>query len=512
MGSLLAIINTVTDYQKQGQLQTELLGIFILSCATFLLAKSRALNTTARVVEDLLDRTRVRLADRIRRADLSRFEAFGKGIEAGIARDMQTLSEAGTMIIHGASSGVMLVFSALYVAFLSQTAFLVVVMLFGSAIYFFRQSQRSSAGILRGAIQADSAFYDALAHLLGGIKEVKLSTARGADLQNNYLVPRSAIARELRVSSSRRFNAGTNVTNLFFYLLLGILVFVFPHNVETSQIAAKVISTIIFVGSAIEIVLKALPMMTKANMALETLDALERNLLEADEEARPAPATSPRFASRIECRTVSYSYFDQDGKETFNVGPLDLEIRRGETLFVVGGNGSGKTTLIRLLARLYEPRSGVITWDGRVVDRSNLAEYRNLFGIIFADFHLFDRLYGMGDIAAEPVEAMLADVGLGQKTRFEEGRFTNLDLSTGQRKRLALVGTLLEDRPIWIFDELAADQAPDFRHRFYEELLPAWKALDKTLIIVTHDDRYFGLADRLISMEEGHIIRSEQRQ
>ena len=253
MGALMAVINTVTDYQKQEQVQTELLGVFILSCAIFIYTKSHALTTTARIVEDLLDRTRVRLADRICRAELSRFEMIGEGVEAGIARDMQTLSEAGTMIVHGASSGMMLLFSALYVAFLSITAFLVVISLFGSAIYFFRRSQRLSAGIVRRAIAADTAFYRALGHLLGGIKEVKLSAARASDLQHNYLVPRSAIARELKVSATQRFNAGTNVTNVFFYLLLGILVFVFPENVETSRIAAKVISTIIFVGSAIEI-------------------------------------------------------------------------------------------------------------------------------------------------------------------------------------------------------------------------------------------------------------------
>ncbi len=512
MGSVLAVINTVTDYQKQTGVQLQLLAVFVLGCAVFLIGKSYALNATTRVVENLLDCTRARFAEKLCRARLADFENFGEDIRVILPRDTQTLSEAGSTIVHGASSAVMLIFSALYVASLSIYAFLITLALFGSAVYFYKQSQRLSGEILRQAGLAEIEFYATLRHLLGGFKDVKLNTARGDDLYRNYLSKRSVISRYYKIESARRFHAGANVTNIFFYALMGTLVFGLPENLESAQVAAKVINVIIFVGSAIEIVLRALPMLAKANLAIENLERLEGRLDRADEQAIVfGPTRSPALASAIECRMLSYSYLDADGKELFTVGPFDLTVYAGELLFVVGGNGSGKSTLIKLLARLYEPRTGVVLWDGRPVDQRTLTDYRSMFSAIFADFHLFDRLYGLGKVDAAEVDAVLNEMEIQHKTSYTDGRFTSLDLSSGQKKRLALVTILLEDRPVWVFDEWAADQDPAFRRHFYETLLPRWRARGKTLVVVTHDDRYFHVADRVVVMEEGRIVRENSR-
>lgn len=510
MGSVLAVINTVTDYHKNVPAQLTLLGIFVFGCGVFLYCKSYALNTTSRIVEAMLDRMRTRIAEKIRRAGLSEFEGLRGTVAVTLPRDTQTLSEAGTTIVNGSSSAVMLLFSALYIASLSLYAFVITIALFGSAVYFYKQSQLRSADILREAVRADAAFYGTFGHLLNGFKEVKLSTARAGDLFDNFLVQQSARAHKYRVASARRFNAGANVTNIFFYLLMGALVFGLPNNLETSEIAAKVINVIIFVGSAIEIVLRALPMLAKANFAIENLEELERRLDAADEKAATIDeAAAPELKESIVCRTLSYSYYDAEGKAMFSVGPVDMEVRAGEILFLVGGNGSGKSTLLRLLVRLYEPRTGAMLWDGKLVDPSNLVEYRNLFSGIFSDFHLFDRLYGLGGVDPGTVDALLERMELSHKTVYADGRFSKLDLSTGQRKRLALMTTLLEDKPVWIFDEWAADQDPTFRRYFYEQLLPEWREQGKTLVVVTHDERYFHVADRVLAMEEGRIVEVE---
>ena len=89
---------------------------------------------------------------------------------------------------------------------------------------------------------------------------------------------------------------------------------------------------------------------------------------------------------------------------------------------------------------------------------------------------------------------------------YADGRFSTLDLSTGQRKRLAMVAALLDDKPIYIFDEWAADQDPGFRRYFYEGLLGELKARGKTVLAVTHDDRYFGVADRVVKRGEGGVV------
>jgi putative ATP-binding cassette transporter len=174
-------------------------------------------------------------------------------------------------------------------------------------------------------------------------------------------------------------------------------------------------------------------------------------------------------------------------------------------LFLVGGNGSGKTTLLKLITALYPPDEGGIRVDDLVIGPTNAQSYRNLFSAIFSDFHLFEKLHGLGDATPERVNELLRRMELSDKTAFEGGRFTNINLSTGQRKRLALVVAYLEDKPVYLFDEVAADQDPHFRRYFYETMLPELKAKGRTIVVVSHDDRYFHLADRVLKMDDGKL-------
>jgi putative ATP-binding cassette transporter len=105
---------------------------------------------------------------------------------------------------------------------------------------------------------------------------------------------------------------------------------------------------------------------------------------------------------------------------------------------------------------------------------------------------------------------LLQYMGLEDKVKFSDGRFSTQDLSTGQRKRLAMVVALLEQREVYLFDEWAADQDAWFRDVFYKGLLPALKRTGKTVIAVTHDDRYWDCADRCIALDVGEMV-PEQR-
>ena len=202
-----------------------------------------------------------------------------------------------------------------------------------------------------------------------------------------------------------------------------------------------------------------------------------------------------------------FSYIDAEGRQLFSVGPINEVVRQGEVLFVVGGNGSGKSTFMKLLTGLYPHRSGGIRIDDIALDRDSIASYRELFSIVFNDFHLFERLYGIEKIDTDRVNRLIREMDLDKKTTFKEGRFTNVNLSTGQRKRLALITALMDDKPICVFDEVAADQDPVFRKYFYETFLAKLKSEGKTVIAVSHDDRYFHVADRVIRMDYGKVIR-----
>jgi putative pyoverdin transport system ATP-binding/permease protein len=202
---------------------------------------------------------------------------------------------------------------------------------------------------------------------------------------------------------------------------------------------------------------------------------------------------------------ASFTYHAPDGSPSFQLGPLDAVVRRGELLFLVGGNGSGKTTFMKLLTALYLPEQGSISVGGAEVTPRNVQPYRNLFSAIFADFHLFDKLYGLRDADPARVDELLRLMEISDKTAYRDGRFSNINLSTGQRKRLALVVAYLEDKPVYVFDEVAADQDPRFRTYFYEVMLADLKKAGKTIIAVSHDDRYFHVADRVLMMEYGRL-------
>jgi putative ATP-binding cassette transporter len=504
---IVVIVTSVADRRSAAGVDYPLLGTFVLSCIIVLAAQARALRLTTRASEATVQRVRVRVVDLIRRADLDAFEALGPArVYAQVAGDTATLSEAGPPLVYGAISAVALILAALYIATLSGLAFVVIVALFAATTYLYRVSQRRSTEQLAGARQAEASFFATFDHLLHGFKEVKMSTARGDELERQYLAVLSRETERRKVDAVDRLNAGLNIAHSSFYLLLASVAFALPQHLDSTETVMKMTYTVIFMLATIDGVMRAFPMLTKANVAIADLGRVEAQLAAA-RRSEEAPARLPAPAMRrIEMRGVAYSYPGPDGRPLFTMGPVDLTVGAGETVFIVGGNGSGKSTLLRVLTWLYEPKTGAIVWDGQLVDRSNVADYRNLFSTVFSDFHLFDRLYGLSGVDPAGAEALLRTMGIAGKTQFRDGGFTNLDLSTGQRKRLAFVAALLEDKPIYVLDELAADQDGEFRRAFYEEHLPSLKARGKTLVVVSHDERYFHVADRVLVMEDGRFV------
>lgn len=248
----------------------------------------------------------------------------------------------------------------------------------------------------------------------------------------------------------------------------------------------------------------ALPSLLAARISLDKLETLEL----APETQAIEPTDSLGDWQCLQLAGVEYRYPGEGDEAGFDVGPIDLELRRGELVFLVGGNGSGKSTLARLLTGLHRPAAGEIRLDGRAVQAHQWQSYRQLFASVFTDFHLFARLLGPagGEVSETLVGNWLERLRLRHKVRFAEGRLADTRFSQGQRKRLALLLAMLEDRDILILDEWAADQDPLFRRLFYRELLPQLKAAGKTIIAITHDDHYFDQADRLLKMDGGRLL------
>jgi len=278
---------------------------------------------------------------------------------------------------------------------------------------------------------------------------------------------------------------------------------VFVPHIKTSTLMGFIMVLLYLIGPVANI-LNTIPGLAQMKIAWERVQGLKQDI-PANIQAIDKPKLPSELGEveNIDAKGVIFEYETQEDSEKFAVGPLDFEARKGEIIFLIGGNGSGKTTLAKLLTGLYIPDKGSVTVNGKEVTNGQLGEY---FSVVFGGYHLFEKLYDV-DIAGKEkdLEKYLEMLRLEGKVNIEENAFTTLDLSGGQRKRLALLRCYLENRPIYLFDEVAADQDPQFRKFFYRELLMKMKKEGKIVIAITHDDHYFDVADRLIKMDMGKI-------
>jgi cyclic peptide transporter len=388
-------------------------------------------------------------------------------------------------------------FGVLFV-FLAVTTF-VYVRVLGSARVQFDQMRRVEATLLEQ--------YRAIGE---GKKEMTLNPQRVRHLLDTLLAPAIAAAREpmvrfhLRLGCSSSWSSVGLYGAIFAVVCLGNSVL----HLQPGQLLSFVVGVFFFVGPFNVLIGSGRPI----EMGLGSLRHIERVGLDVRAEVDSAP--SPREAAlpaaapwrRIRAEGLCYRY-PGEADVGFGIGPIDLDIRRGEMVFFVGGNGSGKSTLLLLLCGLLSPSAGRLLLDGRAVT-DELSSYRGLFAGVFGDFHLFAHVLGADGqcLSDREVEALLQRLQLESKVQVRQGKLSTLALSTGQRKRLALLQAYADDRDVYFFDEWAADQDPQSRAHFYDVLLPDLKRRGKTVVVITHDDRYFDVADRIVKLESGLVV------
>jgi putative pyoverdin transport system ATP-binding/permease protein len=245
----------------------------------------------------------------------------------------------------------------------------------------------------------------------------------------------------------------------------------------------------------------------RASVALEKVERLGITLAASATEETPVRQLKADLPfKQLELIDVTHSYRREKEEADFVLGPINLTFTPGELVFLVGGNGSGKSTLAKILTGLYFPEGGGIQLNGKPVTKQNLDDYRQLFSVVFGDFYLFENLLGLNTPNLDKqAREYLEHLHLDHKVKVENGVLSTTSLSQGQRKRLALLTAYLEDRPFYLFDEWASDQDPQFKAVFYTQLLPELKARGKTVLVITHDDKYFYIADRVIKLDYGKV-------
>ncbi|GEK09163.1 cyclic peptide export ABC transporter [Pseudoalteromonas peptidolytica] len=510
---VLALINNVaaniSDINKENHILYYLV-LFSLTIAIYGLTQQRLMTKAAQMVERAIDKLRVDLFESIRHTELSTLEKVGKErIFNTISKELQTISQSAQLFVIIGQSISLVFFTSLYIAWHSFVAFMVIstLIMVGASIHRLRANEIQRN--MRISFDSENQLIHRLSDLLDGFKEVKLSEPRAEDLEREYRRD-SNRARRAKTKTQTLFATDFILSQITFFTATGAMVFIVPMLSDVyTDVVIKVTTASLFLIGPITSIVGGIPVFTTATEAAQNVLALERDLKTIADQQHTERLKSTENLTSFKAITMQGAFYQHQKKSSdrpFSVGPVDITFEQGKTTFITGGNGSGKTTFIRMLTGLYALQGGQILLNGQAVTDDNRLAYRSLFTAVFADFHLFQQLYGIRDLSAQEIDEWLDFLEMRAKVSIQEGAFSTIDLSSGQRKRLALLSTILENRPIYIFDEWAADQDPIFRRKFYEQVLPRLKARGNTIIAITHDDAYFHLADTHLKMEEGQLF------
>lgn len=506
---LLIIINHVTQVLTSGENLKQFLVMYLISFGLFLYGQWFAFERGIRAMEEALYSIRIRLAQKTQLVELEFVERMGNNrLYARLTQNDTLISQATPQAIGAAQMSILLFFSIVYLAYISLISFLVSIVAIVIGVYIFFSQSKSIQHSLNIVKQQELIHHRSISHLVNGFKEIKINQRKGNDILDD-IAEVSGEATRIKARVLQRESRIWGFGRVFIYILLPVLGTVALNiGVQNQAEVVRISTTLLFIIGPITIVVNVLPILNRVNMAISDLLDLESEMDKAIESrVHVRSAALPAFKN-IRFKQVTFAY--PNSSESFSSGPFDLEVRAGELLFIVGGNGSGKSTLLKLLAGLYYPEGGRICTDDKLIEKSEYSHFRNMFSVVFTDFHIFDKFYGISNIEEETVCYWLARMQIQHKVQYSNGGFTSTKLSTGQRKRLAFIAAMLENRPILVLDEFAADQDPQFRKHFYESVLPELVEAGKTIIAVTHDDHYFHVADRVITMHEGRICSSTE--
>ncbi len=507
--ALLGTINAVLN--RPGGMAGGLLLTFVALCAVALVGRAASSMSTNRVGQRLVAQVRKSLARKILAAPIDALERYRTHrLMPVLTGDVDMISDAA-FVLSSALIALAITLGCLgYLAWLSPALFglLLLALVAGVGVQTWAQA-RGIKGFHK-ARDAEEQLHKAYRAISDGAKELRMHRARRAGMYGGQIEGTVDRIREINRRAINTYVLATAFGSALFFLLIALILGWAALRTMPPSVLSGFVLVLLFLKGPLDQIAAAVPGIGRARVAFQRIAdmsarfATPEPFLDLDQPGEPAA-----LADAIELRGVRYGFPAPDGGEAFVLGPVDLTLRRGEMVFVVGDNGSGKTTLVKLLLGLYAPQQGQVLADGRAVTDRTRDHYRQLYTTVFSDFYLFEDLAaeaGQGGSLPERALPYLQRLEIAHKVSVKDGAFSTVDLSTGQRKRLALVHAYLEGRPVLVFDEWAADQDPTFRHLFYTELLPELRDKGHLVIVVSHDDRYFHLADRVIRMDHGRIV------
>lgn len=505
---LIALINKSAAEVASGEKVVWEFFVFSFLLVVFLRITKRANEENIRNSQDLIHRYKMRIMHDVMRTDLSRLDQIGRGeILQILARDTSQVSQSIGALVSLTQSAATLLCLTLYMATISMVAFsLTLVMCVAIVVLGGRQLilvANRFIDISHKEVEGNDLFED----FLSGYKEIKMNSRRALGITNHIV----SLSKE---STTMRTNLLTVATNFFNYLtvmmyvIVGTLIFIVPiFSTGFAQHVTETTTTALFLAASLTGMIQSIPNLSLSNVSAGTLRKLEDSLAQGA-AANSTGRNNQLFTSAnvIVLKDILYHHPVTLAGRPFVLGPMTYQFELGKVYYIRGNNGSGKTTLMRLLTGLYSPAEGELYVDGVKVIQPVSNSYRDMFAVVFSDFHLFKKMYGLSEYSQNEIDELLNLFKLQGKLSIEHGEFSSLSYSTGQRKRIALLVAILEKRPFIILDEWAADQDPEFRQEFYEHIIPMFREMGKGVIAISHDDQYYDTADHVLYMADGKPI------
>lgn len=476
------------------------IGILLFTVSAYIVRK-KLISITSQVVYD----KRIEIIDKILVAPYDKFESLEDGkIYATLNNDTEAVSGFVNSLVNGLTGVITLITCCIYLWTLNHMGTLLTIFMMAVSITAFLLVNGKAEKKFELNRDIQNYFFKFINDMIDGFKELYINKTKrqefSADIKKSC-----EDYKDSRIEGEYTFVGVSILGEILYILVIGLIVFLFPVLFPTlsNTTLQNYVVIFLYMGGIVNTEIFLVPGLMRVMVSWKRIKEFI-NEITFDEDT-PKTAIQPISDGKLDIKlnNVKFAYKNTNG-EHFEVGPINCDFKSGEITFISGGNGSGKSTLAKLITGLYIPDEGNITVNGLPADRETIGSY---FSIIFSDYHLFDKMYGI-DYAnkSEEIKYYLKLLRISDKVQLNGGRFNTVKLSTGQRKRLALLIAYLEDRPAYIFDEWAADQDPEFREFFYKELLPQLKEKGKAVIAITHDDRYFDEADKHIKMEIGKIV------
>ncbi|MFY0598812.1 MAG: cyclic peptide export ABC transporter [Cyclobacteriaceae bacterium] len=486
-----------------------LIGSFVAWWVGYGVTSFLSVKTMTNLSENVVLDLRKMVSSKILRASFQSMEMEKNRLFTILTNDISTISTAINKLPNVITGASMIVGCVIYMAFISPELFIMFLVLLAVAFIFFKMPMNAYRGRMRESRDIQNRLFGYFEALIYGLKELSLSRNLRKSFKEDVLYPACEDQRDYNMVARVRLTFISKWGEMLLLMGLGAMLYVvWQFGISSMEEYGRFLVVALFLIPALQRVSNFLPNLGKIDIALEQINQAGFSLDQNAQVEKELIELKPNVAEPlIRLQDITFSYFHADEKKFFQLGPISFDITEGEIVYLIGGNGSGKSTLAKVLCGLYAPESGSIYYSGNKIDTDNIDSYREAYSAIFFDFYLFDHLNHIkSDFWKNKAVEYLELLELDKKVKIENDKLSTTSLSTGQRKRLALLISLLEDKPFYLFDEWAAGQDPYYKNIFYKRILPDMKSMGKTLFIVTHDEQYFDCADRILFLQEGKLV------